>query len=234
MSQGVLPPVAPGIADSSFYGMLAGEDRARLGERTALRSYRQGYMLMMENERSSHLMVLLVGWAKATSVTAGGEEVVLRIYGPGDLLGAEAALGSQPRSETVTALTSCTALVLSVRRFADLVAENSGIARVFNLAMIQRIQAADEQIKLRHAPAHIRLARVLMDLASRAGTQTAGSMAIPVDLTQEDLASWLGTSRSTVARVFQSLRARALIRTSYRNITIIDPEELRQIADSAW
>jgi CRP-like cAMP-binding protein len=223
------------MADSSFYGMLTAEERARLSHiQAAARAYRPGYMLMIEGEQSLQVRVLLTGWAKATFVTAGGEEVVLRIYGPGDLFGGEAALGNLPRSETVTALTSCNALVLSARRFTDLLTRDPGVARAFNLAMLQRAQGADEQIKLRHAPAAVRLARVLLDLARRAGTEAPDGITIPVDLSQGDLASWLGTSRSTVARMLHSLRDQGLIRTGYRSITITDPGQLRKTAHATW
>jgi CRP-like cAMP-binding protein len=223
------------MADSSFYGMLTAEERARLSHtQAAARAYRPGYMLMMENGQSLQVSVLLTGWAKATFITAGGEEVVLRIYGPGDLFGGEAALGNLPRSETVTALTSCNALLLPAPRFTDLLTRDPGIARAFNLAMLQRAQGADEQIKLRHAPVAVRMARVLLDLARRAGTETPDGITIPVDLSQEDLASWLGTSRSTVARMLHSLRDQGLIRTGYRSITVTDPEQLRKTAHATW
>ena len=98
--------------------------------------------------------------------------------------------------------------------------------------MLKRAQAADEQIKLRYAPSDVRLARALMDLADRAGTEAPDGITIPVDLPQDDLASLLGTSRSTVARTLHSLRERDLIRAGYRSITITDPERLRKTASA--
>ena len=123
-------------------------------------------------------------------------------------------------------------MLIPARRFAALLTRDSGIARAFNLAMLQRAQAADEQIKLQRAPADVRMARVLLDLAGRAGTESPDGITLPVDLSQEDLASWLGTSRSTVARVLQSLRMQGLIRTGYRSITITDAEKLRETANA--
>jgi CRP-like cAMP-binding protein len=223
---------APGLP-GSFGGILAGGERARLRAVAAVRSYRPGYMLTMEGDASSDVMVLLGGWAKATSVTASGEEVVLRVYGPGDVFGAEFALAGQPRSETVTALAGCTALLLPAPRFTDLLAASPGISRAFSLAMLHRARAADEQVRLRHASPALRLARVLLDLAGRAGTRVPGGIAIPVDLTQEDLASMLGTSRSTVARTLCSLRRQGVIRTGYRAVTITDAAALDEIAGSS-
>jgi CRP/FNR family transcriptional regulator, cyclic AMP receptor protein len=226
-------PVAPGLPEGSFYQALADRDRDRLRENASVRAYQPGYMLTMEDAPSSDVMVLLSGWAKSTFATADGEEVVLRIYGPGDIFGAEAALAGQPRSETVIALAPSTALLLPARRFADLLASSPGVARALTLAMLHRAQAADEQARLRHADASLRLARAILGLATRAVITAPDGITIPVSLTQEDLASMLGLSRSTVARTLRSLRHQGLIRTRYRSITITDPDALGRIAATA-
>jgi CRP/FNR family transcriptional regulator, cyclic AMP receptor protein len=216
------------MTDGSFYGMLTSEERGRLLRESALiRAYQPGYMLMMENGPAPRAMVLLAGWAKATFVTDAGEEIVLRIYGPGDLFSSEAALGNQPGLETVTALTRCSAFLLPARRFADLITASPGITRAFNLAVLKRAQGADEQIRLRYAPAGARLAHVLLELADRVGTETPDGITIPIELSQEELASMIGASRSTAARELGRLRGLGLIRTGYRTITITSPEQLR-------
>lgn len=215
----------------SFYEGLAQHERDQLREIAITRRYQPGHQLVMENAPgSSGVMILLDGWAKATSITADEEEdAVLRIYGPGDLFGAEAALAGLPQSETVTTLARCAALMLPPRRFADLLSRRPGIAYAFGLAMLHRAQAADDQVRLRHGSADFRLARVLLDLARRVGTRAPDGLAIPVDLTQDDLARMLGLSRSTIARALNSLRQQGVIRTGYRAITITDVATLREI-----
>jgi CRP-like cAMP-binding protein len=189
---------------------------------------------MREGDPRGHVIVLLAGWAKGTFVTDVGEEGMLRVYGPGDLFGVEAVLSDQPRSETVTALKRCNAILLPPEQFNALLARYPGISNAFNRTMLQRVLAADERLRLRHMPPEVGLARVLLDLARRAGTQTHDGIVIPVELSQEDFASWLGASRATVTRVLRSLRARGLIHTGYRRITITDLEQLRKAAHPAW
>jgi CRP/FNR family transcriptional regulator, cyclic AMP receptor protein len=224
------PPVTWPRQPDSFLGALTVKERTQLLEMAVMRTYQPGYILMMEDDPSSDVMVLVSGWAKATYATAGGEEVVLRLYSPGAVFGTEAALAGQPRSETIIALEQCTALLIPAPRFTALLAHSPGIARAFNLAMLLRARDADEQMRLRNTPADVRLARVLIDLADRAGRRTPDGITIPVDLSQEDLASLISSSRSTVARTFRSLRRQGLIRTGYRHITITTLAELRTIA----
>jgi len=75
---------------------------------------------------------------------------------------------------------------------------------------------------------------VLLDLAARAGAGMPDGITIPVDLSQEDLASLPGASRSVVARMLHTLRVPGLIRTGYRSITITNQGQLRKTADATW
>jgi CRP/FNR family cyclic AMP-dependent transcriptional regulator len=223
-------PVLLWPSASSFLGALVVRERERLLDAGAVRTYQPGYILMMEDDPSSDVMVLVSGWAKATHATAGGEEVVLRLYSPGAVFGTDAALAGRPRSETIIALEQCTALLIPAPRFTALLSDSPGIARAFNLAMLLRARDADDQTRLRNAPAEVRVARVLIDLADRAGRRAPDGITIPVDLSQEDLASLISSSRSTVARTLRSLRRQGLIRTGYRHITITSLAGLRTIA----
>lgn len=216
--------------DASFYGMLAPVEREELRAGTRARVYRRGYLLTVEGEPAGHVMILLDGWAKATVVTAGGMEAVLRLYGPGDQFGGEALLGDQARPESVTALTQCHCLLASTARFTELLSRSPGIARAFRNVMVQRVLAADQQVKARLDPPDTRLARALTDLAYRSGAGAPDGTRIPVDLSQEELASWIGTSRATVARMLNQMRRDGVIHTGYRNIVITDLGLLAEIA----
>jgi CRP/FNR family transcriptional regulator, cyclic AMP receptor protein len=224
-----LPAVlAPRMAEGSFYQALAPDERDLLRSAGSERGYRAGYMLTLEGQPESEVMVMLSGWAKATFVTADGAQVVLRLYGPGDIFSSEGSI----RRETVIALTMCHALLIPARRFAELAAR-PGVSRIFTATLTQRMHAADELMKLRHTAPDVGVARVLLDLAERAGTGRPGILSMPVDLSQEDLASWLGSSRSTIARTLRSLRRRGIIDTGYRTVTITDPEALRRLAGAS-
>src|ERR1700731_2269392 len=110
---------------ASSYGMLPPAERNPLGAAARTRVYQKGYLLTVEGEPAGHVMILLDGWAKATVVTAGGMEAVLRLYGPGDLFGGEALLGAQARPESVTAITKCHCLLASAARFTELLSGSS-------------------------------------------------------------------------------------------------------------
>jgi CRP-like cAMP-binding protein len=219
------------IPDTTFYGMLSETERRWLQERSTSRIYQPGYLMTTEGEPTENVMTLMHGLAVASCVTRAGTKMLLRLYGPGDVLGGEAIINQQVRSETVWALSRCSARVIAADQFADL-HRSAGIARAFGLAMFRRVQAADEQARTRLAEPQVRLARVLLDLVARTGVPADnGIITIPVDVSQDTLAAWIAVSRTTVAREFSRLRLMGIIRTGYRQLTITDPVRLGAIAD---
>ncbi|HYA49845.1 MAG TPA: helix-turn-helix domain-containing protein, partial [Streptosporangiaceae bacterium] len=75
-----------------------------------------------------------------------------------------------------------------------------------------------------------RLARRLLDLAERYGHPVDGRTDLAMPLTQDELASLVGTSRATVTRAFANWRKRGFIRTGQRHITILDQTGLLKVA----
>jgi len=212
-------------AAGSFYGELGDTERRWLQERAAVRVYQAGYIMTMEGQAAENVLVLMHGLAAGKCVTEGGTEMLLRLYDPGDVIGGEALLGWPTCRETVQAIARCSALVIPADKFAEL-HRSAGIARAFSLAMIRRVQAADEQARNRLADPRVRMARALLDLAERAGVQEDDGIVIPLDLSQDTLGMWIGGSRITAARVLGGMRDLGVIRTGYRKITITDPARL--------
>jgi CRP-like cAMP-binding protein len=220
---------------ASFYEKLAPAERKELQYSCRGRTYRRGDRLAAEGwpAGSVDVTILLGGWAKASAVTPGGTEVLLRLYGPGDLIGGEAVISGQAWSESVTALTQLRCLMIPAIRFTDMLVRSPGIDRSFRETLVQRVLAADQQIKDRLYPAETRLARLLAKLAHRSGTETPEGTLIPLEFSQEDLASWIGVSRAAVARILGQLRQQDVVITGYRQVIITDLQKLHKIAEAA-
>jgi len=230
----MLPTIARAattVGDSTFYGRLTEAERTELlSAVSSQRLHIQGRIFLREGEAASQVTVVLEGWAKAVALTPAGE-VVLRIYGPGDIVGAAAAASGQREAESVTFLVRGRTVQLSASDFNLLLLRNPGIARALNAVMQDRLQQADETVRSQFYTPTVRLVHRLLGLAERFGVAAPDGVTIPVELSQTDLGSWTGVSRVTVARVLRELRNIGLISTGYRRITITNIEQLRRLAD---
>jgi CRP/FNR family cyclic AMP-dependent transcriptional regulator len=75
-----------------------------------------------------------------------------------------------------------------------------------------------------------RLARLLLDLTEQGEEPGRGAATTTLPLSQEELASLIGASRSTVTRALREWRLRRVIRTDQRRITILDRPQLLRLA----
>jgi CRP-like cAMP-binding protein len=183
--------------------------------------------LCYQGDESDHIIVIERGWAKVTSATENGHEVVLAVRGPGDLVGESAALGDRERSATVTAISTLWGLVLPADRFAMFLDEHPRAWRMVSGTFVRRLDDADRRVQA-HASAEAshRLALLLLHLCDlseqydRPGPD--GSIEIRPPLSQEELGSWVDASRETVARALKEWRALGLVRTGRRKITVLD------------
>jgi CRP/FNR family cyclic AMP-dependent transcriptional regulator len=219
-------------ATGPFLSSLDDVERTTLRDTARPRTYTPGMHLCYEGDPSDHVIVIENGWAKVTSTTEDGHEVMHSIRGPGDIVGESAVLGHRPSSATITALGPLRALVLSATRFTAFLDDHPRVWRMVSGTLVRR---TDDDVRRLRAKASAdgaqRLAMLLLELAERYGsTVPTGGVVIQPPLSQSELASWVDSSRETVARALKIWRSRGLIGASRRKITVMNVDGLRAVA----
>jgi CRP/FNR family transcriptional regulator, cyclic AMP receptor protein len=172
---------------------------------------------------------VLEGTAKAHTVTREGDPVITGMVEPGQAPGLVVAMGHGDAGVDVTALAPIRALLISGPDLRRLVEQRPGIMAAC-LATVSQQHASALSERLRFAGTSIsqRVAQRLLELATTWGRAEADRVVITLSLTQEELASWSGASRESVAKVLQGMRATGLLTTGRRSLTILDLPRLRQ------
>lgn len=214
--------------------------------------------LLVEGDRSSHVLLVLRGWSVVSMATErGASRLILGLRGPGEAVGEMAALDQRPRSATVTALAPVTAVVVPGGSFRRFLAGNPRASGLVMGQLAARLRSADgERRSLASLTVLQRLAARLLELTGggpagtgrgsggrptgvRAGVpqpmtgapeQSGGSV---VDLAQHDLAASVGATREAVAKALRLLREEGVVRTSTRRVEIVDTDVLRLLAAGA-
>jgi len=218
-----------------FWNLLTTEDRYVLRTLGQSRKYRSGMTMCVEGEPATHLFIIVDGWVKVFSVTDDGHEITLALRGGGDVVGEAAGEIAGRRSATMQAMETVDALVVGYERFSSFLDTHPSANRAYRRAMALRYSDADMMLRRRTAMSGAqRLASLLLELAGRHGSQADFGIELSLPLSQEELASLVGTSRATVARALSNWRKRGFIRTGPRRIALIDLPALRRVAGPGW
>jgi CRP/FNR family transcriptional regulator, cyclic AMP receptor protein len=187
------------------------------------RHYRPSAVLLQQGARGAYVLSLTEGRVLVTKAAPGGEEMIMGIGDPGEILGDMTVLDQAPRSATVTALTNCTVNVLSSEQFRALIQRHEAVEIVARHAFARVREAEQTRFQMSTFPVTQRLACALVRLM--AGTPGDG-----IELSQDQLARLVGSSRNTIVTTLASLRAEGIITTSRRRVIISDPSALHRLA----
>src|SRR5215510_10048923 len=190
-----------------------------------VRRYDKGEVLMRQGDPGSHVLALTVGRVKVTRVDPDGNELVLAIRGPGELVGEMAVLGYTARSATVTALASCVTYMLASANFLRIVREKRVEGTLLRHVIARYRESEDARADLAGLTAMQRMAKVLFRFATVVNGEHP-----ELDLSQEELAGATGLSRASVAAALATFRQQGLIVTGRRSLVISDLAKLRASA----
>jgi CRP/FNR family transcriptional regulator, cyclic AMP receptor protein len=218
------------MAAVGFLDSLSVEEVDALRAASVRRAYGANVTLLHQADDAGPVVVLLSGRVKIT-MSQAGREAIVAVLGPGELVGELAAIDGGPRSTTVTTLEPVDALVLSRSDFAALLERRPRIALVILRTVAHRLRYADvQQAQFATHDVVGRLARRLVELCERFGTQQERGIEIRLPLSQEELASWVGASREAVSKAFQLLRSLDIVETGRRRVTVLDLGALKRRA----
>ncbi|MGH3172271.1 MAG: cyclic nucleotide-binding domain-containing protein, partial [Streptosporangiaceae bacterium] len=221
----------------SFWNALADPEREALAAAGVEEFFRAGAVLCRAGEDTSQVTIIDSGWAKVSVTDANGGEKILAVRGQGDVVGERAALTTQVRSATVTALDEVSAMVVPAERFAEFLRGHPRAAEVLERQVTERRE--EDRARLfpaERAGAEQRLAWLLLDLAQRrGGYQHTSAAMFTLPMSQQELADWAGTSADAVGRFLRSWRDRGIIARGERSrrLTVIDLDGLAALCDVA-
>jgi CRP/FNR family cyclic AMP-dependent transcriptional regulator len=209
-----------------FASALSDADRSALLARGRRRRYVRQTRVFCEGDPSDFVLVILEGRVKLAVTTEDGDESLLGVRGPGELVGELAALDPQNRLATAIAIEPLTVQSLTAEEFRGFIAEHSSAALELIRMLIGRLREADR----RRAEFGVhdttrRVAHLLAQLAAEHQPPEHGPT--QVKLSQQEIGELIGASRESVARALAALRDQQLVTTDRRSVTVINLDPLR-------
>ncbi|MFD7697528.1 Crp/Fnr family transcriptional regulator [Streptomyces sp. NPDC059805] len=232
------PPRTSQTWPGSVLSALKEETRRDILSTGTPRRFFQGDKLSWQGDRAQHVLVLLSGYCKETANTWQGTSALLDFFGPGDIYGeAQALTTDDTRPTDLLAVTDVHTRVIRASEFAELTTKYPDLQRAIISNISKRLSWANEARLNFALPARTRISRTLLSLAERHGVEHNGAISFDFRMTQPDLASLSGCAETTVHKFLREARARGIITTTYRSITILDTQTIHYMAtesDGNW
>jgi CRP/FNR family transcriptional regulator len=190
-----------------------------------------GVRIFAEDTPMAGVYVLCSGKVKLSSTSKQGKTLILKIAGPGDVLGLGAAISGEQYE--VTAETIEPTQLKSIARdefLSFLVRHGEGSLHAAQaLSAEYRTAFFDAKRLALSTSAAARLASLLLDWGR---TEQCGKteMRFTMALTHEELANLIGSSRETVTRMLGKFKRDKVIQVRGATILILAPEKLEQLA----
>ena len=215
--------------DWRVLGKSAGLDERTVRATFTRKRYARREVVFHETDPAGALHLIDRGRVAVRLTAASGDVATLDVLGPGDSFGEQALVdGIGERTATVLAIEPTETLMLQRHRFDQLRADHPGVDQFLILVLSARLRATSGQLRdALYLPADLRVLRCLLRMHD---TFSPDHDSI-VPLTQADLASMAGVTRSTANRTLTRAQADGVISIARNAIDILDINTLRHRAD---
>jgi CRP/FNR family cyclic AMP-dependent transcriptional regulator len=181
---------------------------------TLNKSFATGETIFSQGDTAETLMYIRKGHVKLSAASKTDREAIVAILGPGDFLG-EACLGRQNiRMRTATAIEPATLQVIERNEMIRALRNDHALSYCFLSYLLSRNSRLEEDLidQVSHSGER-RLARALLLLAGKRNQPRLHSFA---GISQETLATMIGTTRPRVNLFMNKFRKLGLIKYSGR------------------
>ncbi len=209
--------------------------KERIGEKLAGgpgRNVEAGKLLYSMGQPAESIYVVRRGLMKTSLISPGGQELTLRLYPTGDILG-ELCLCTGERREQAMALEPSEVVEIPLAALLRTVRQDAQAALELASAVCAHLADAYEGLRsLSFDPVNERLARALLGLSDRVGETGALGRRIAHHITQEELAHLVGARREVVSGLLNRFRADGLISYTRGELIEVDRSALEAYVDS--
>ncbi len=199
-----------------------------LAQRAVERRFASDEILFWEGEPCDGVFVIIQGSVKIFRTSPGGREVMLSIETAPSTVAELPLFDGGPYPASVRAIEPVVSLFLNKSDFQQICRQYPDVALKVLAVVGRRLRQLVGLVEsMTFGSVTQRLARLLLETSKAAGTDT-----FDLPMTQQELASRLGTVREVVARNLARFRAEGLIRMHGHQVQIANRAGIEREAES--
>lgn len=228
---------APSCSDceSRSMGILCNlEDHVleKLNQHKTSNRYQKGQIIFYEGNQAFGLYGVYSGRVKLYKTGIEGRRQIVRICGPGDILGYRALFAGEPYHATAESLEDSTICCIDKGVFFSVIGENPRFAVDLLKKLSVELRGAENlAASIAHRPVRQRMAELLLMLQETYGKPQKKGVCIHLELTREEMAEMIGVTQETAIRLLSEFKKSGYISVEERTITVLNSKSLLDAAE---
>lgn len=218
--------------DKGIFCQLEHAALSDVNHNKVMNNYKRGQTIFFQGNPPFGLYCINSGKIKVSKLGNDGKESIIRIAGPGDVLGHRSLFSEENYTATATVLEDAAICFLDKKFIYKAVEKEPTIA----LNLIQKLSKEMGSAEARSAAlsqknVRERLAELLLMLKKTYGVKEENRWRLDIKLTREEMASMVGTANETVIRFISEFKEEGLIEQEGKIIYVIDEDRLLEFAN---
>lgn len=215
------------VRSVSLFKGLPEEQMNRLAEIAMSKKYKRGELIFESDTPANGFYATLTGKVKIYRMSPSGKEQILHVFGPGESFAEVPVFEGSTFPVHAQTLEASELLFIPRKEFERMISRDPDLAMKMMALLAGRLRILVnkiEELSLKEAPA--RVASYLLLLSSSHGSST-----FKLEMPKGQVAFYLGTIQETLSRILKRFVEEELIEMEGKEITVLHPEGLQEIAD---
>ncbi len=215
------------LRKTELFRAVSPADLEPLVAASRLRTFRRGQIVFTTGDPGDTLIVIISGEVKVIARAADGSELTLTVVGPGGTVGEVSVADGGPRSADMEIAVESQLLFIPRETVQAVCARVPAVGQAMASAIaatLRRLTEATSDLVFLDLPR--RVAKLLLS------QPRGGDGVIRQQLTQEEYARRLGSTRQSVNIAFRGFERRGWIEVRDRTVMVKQPDALVRFADS--
>lgn len=193
---------------------------------------KKGKSIFYEGDQPEKIYFIKEGFVKMHHISKEGKDTVIYLYGPGSILGIRALTSiERDLKHDAEAITDVKIITMSRIDYIDILARNPEHVIDLLHVFIERLNYTEQKLEgFITNDATSRVAAFLYNCLVRFGGKQKKEVMLPMPLTHQDIADFVGSFRETVTGAIQHLEKEKVLTYKRVGITILDTQKLQRFA----
>ncbi len=213
----------------SIFSELEDEFLEKIHRISLLRKYGKGRIIFMEGEPGEAFFYVKSGLIKITKLSRDGREHILHILNEGHIFAEVTLFNKTVYPATAEVLEEAEIGMIKNEELEKVIMENPELSLQLIKYLNRRLEEAHMKIRnLALYDTYGRTAQALIKLAEDYGKKSSKGIELDLNISRQELANIVGTTRETVIRVLTAFKKEHSIDIDKNTITIVDLEKVKE------